>query len=342
MGIRKQSLDPSLVQWIMTQTGLGPGIGEMFWVAPASSATSQFRTQLQRWGVEQNYKIHTDPVDAHDAMVAGRNDVMLVMPGTYTVADTAAAPMTWSKDYTHMIGLANPQRSTGAGAVIRTTSATGVFAMQNTADQCQFHNIAWQQWGSAAAALSVVEEIGHENRYVNCLMFGHIRSNIAALTTGSSLKIGGATDAGANNLYDNCVIGGTGGSKRTAVSGVILFDSDAYYAGVGKNSKFDNCMINSWAEDTDPCAVLLTEQYSADRLILFEGCTFYNFRLNHSATMPSYVFHHVRTTSYTHDFLLKNCARLGFTAWCSDPHFVFSADALGETDGGEAKAADVS
>ena len=82
--IQLDNLDPSLVQWIMQQTGLGPGIGELFWVAPAASATSQFRTQLQRWGVEQNYKIYTAPATAHAAMVANRNDVMLIMPGKYT------------------------------------------------------------------------------------------------------------------------------------------------------------------------------------------------------------------------------------------------------------------
>ena len=36
--IRKRNLDPSLVNWIMNETGLGPGIGEIHYVAAATSA----------------------------------------------------------------------------------------------------------------------------------------------------------------------------------------------------------------------------------------------------------------------------------------------------------------
>ena len=67
-GIKKRNLDPALVQWIMTQTGLGVGIGEIHWVAPATSATSQYRAQLQNMGVEIGNKIHTT-IDAAMAKV---------------------------------------------------------------------------------------------------------------------------------------------------------------------------------------------------------------------------------------------------------------------------------
>ena len=75
--IKKRNLDPSLVQWIMTVTGLGPGIGELHWVAPVDSATSQYRAQLESWGVGIDHKIHTTVAGAFAKAVAYRNDVIL-------------------------------------------------------------------------------------------------------------------------------------------------------------------------------------------------------------------------------------------------------------------------
>ena len=330
--IKKRNLDPSLVQWIMSQTGLGPGVGELHWVAPASSSTSQFRTQLQRWGVEQNYKIHTDPVEAEKAMVANRNDVMLLMPGTYRVADTAAAPMTWTKGHTHMIGLA------GHGHLINieTITTTGVYAFKNTANTCEFHNIVFKQWGQAEAAKSCVEEHGGYNIWKNCYMMGNIRTNIKALVTASSLL---CTDGGGNHdKFMGCKIGHTGGVATTGLSGVIRVDA----TGSLSNSKFVDCEILQQASDADGSAVLFADAASADRLLLFKDCIFYNFRVDHAGTAPSYVFRHSAGSPTTHDILLKGCARLGYTGWCNNQTFVFSADAAGNTEGGIAVAADVS
>lgn len=87
--IKKRNLDNSLIQWIMTVTGLGPGVGEIHYVAPAQSSTSQFRTQLQTMGVERTQPIYSTVQAAITAKVDYRNDVILVMPGTYaeTVVD---------------------------------------------------------------------------------------------------------------------------------------------------------------------------------------------------------------------------------------------------------------
>jgi len=338
--IKKRNLDPSLVQWIMQQTGLGPGVGELHWVAPASSSTSQFRTQLQRWGVEQNYKIHTDPVEAEKAMVANRNDVMLIMPGNYTVTDTAAAPMTWSKDYTHMIGLGPPQKHeyAGRGVVIRTINTTGVFAMINTGDLCQFHNIAFQQWGQATAALTAFREEGHMNSFNGCHFFGQIRSNTIALTTSSSFEVNAAvTRAGNADIFTDCVIGGSGGAKRTGANGTLLFATGGTI-GAGCDMQFRNTQFMSWAEDTDPCAILVAGNYAADRLLLFEGCTFYNFRENHNTTMPAYVVRDACNT--THDIVFKNSAHHGFTAWTNNQTHCFVTMPAVDESGGEAVAAD--
>jgi len=341
--IKKRNLDPSLIQWIMTQTGLGPGVGELHWVAPAKSSTSQFRTQLQRWGVEQNYKIHTSVVAAEAKTVANRNDVMLVMPGKYT--GTGAAPLTWSKDYTHLLGLGPPPKREygGRGVVIRTTSTDGVFAALNTADLCQFHNVAFQQWGEDADCLTAFKEQGHMNTYKGCHFFGQIRDDTIALTTSSSLEIGGAIQAGSADQFIECIIGGSGGAKRTAINGTLLFSGEQ--VGKGVDMQFKDCQFMSWIENANPCAVLVAESVGTDRLQLFDGCTFYNFRQSHGATEPSYVFRYANSVGgqASHDIILKGgCSRLGFGAWAKDNNYIFSSDALGVTNGGECTAVDES
>jgi len=97
--IKKRNLDPSLVNWIMNQTGIGPGIGEIFFVAPESSATSQYRTQLQSMGVERDNVIYTEPATAIAKTTDYRNDVVLIYPGAYTtgIADDLTA--------IHLLGL---------------------------------------------------------------------------------------------------------------------------------------------------------------------------------------------------------------------------------------------
>ncbi len=87
--IKKRNLDNSLIQWIMTVTGLGPGIGEVHYVALAASATSQYRTNLNAMGVGVDQPIHSTIQAAVTKKVDYRNDVILVLPGTYieTVTD---------------------------------------------------------------------------------------------------------------------------------------------------------------------------------------------------------------------------------------------------------------
>jgi len=81
--IKKKNLDPSLIQWIQTQTGLDIGTGDLHFVAKATSSTNQYRAWLQTMGVELDYKIHTTIQAALDKTVGYRNDTVLVFPGTY-------------------------------------------------------------------------------------------------------------------------------------------------------------------------------------------------------------------------------------------------------------------
>ena len=147
--IKKRNLDNSLVQWIMGQTGLGPGIGNIKYLVPNTSSTSQFRNILQENNTP-DADMFTTLASAEAAMEAYQNDVLLVMPGLYT----ESAETDWDKAWTHMIGLGGPNtygEYAEPNCVIRTTGTSVVNTLDVTGQLCQFHNVTFNNYGANAA-----------------------------------------------------------------------------------------------------------------------------------------------------------------------------------------------
>jgi len=117
--IKKRNLDSSLIQWIMAQTGLGPMIGDIRYVAPAISATSQFRSQLNDMGVQD---VDTSIATALTKTEDYRNDVVLMAPGTYaeSLADNLLN--------THLLGCGGAPDS----VILAPTAAQGLLVGADT------------------------------------------------------------------------------------------------------------------------------------------------------------------------------------------------------------------
>ncbi len=276
--IRKRNLDPSLVQWIMTQTGLGPGIGEFHWVAPASSATSQYRTQLQRWGVEQNYKIHTKPSLAYDAAVAYRNDVVLVLPGTYTETET----LSWAKANTHMLGVGNPSwRHLGAIQITSTVEAATA-TVDVTAAHVFFGGLSIKQNGAYSACVTALRLSSTYFRGKELDVMGHLNSEVAGVEGASSLEFADGTSYGFGSTFDDCAFGTGSGANRTASStttnGVINFAVDSQSGSPAGYTEFHNCRILSRAQSTGTAMIRFADaRWGADRYVWWDHCLFFNF-----------------------------------------------------------------
>jgi len=292
----------------MSQTGLGPGIGEMFWVAPASSATSQFRTQLQRWGVEQDYKIYTLPSLAYADMIAGRNDVMLVMPGSYTETVRIA----WSKDWTHLVGLGGPNVEGDhslPGVTIYNASLNQAETIDITGDRCQFQNVFIGNGGADADNLTAVNVDGWGCYFKNVKFMGII-SDLQVATAGcSSLSI---DTLGHFPLFEDCIIGQNNWNVRTeTASGHLNFratsDPDP------QNGTFRRCKFLS-RSDTAAVAMVYIQnaQDGMDRTWLFEDCVFTNFSSGLTTTMTQ-VFED--NLSGAHQIVLKDCVAQGYARW---------------------------
>ena len=329
--IKKRNLDPSLVQWIMMQTGLGPGIGELFWVAPATSATSQFRTQLQRWGVEQNYKIYDDPIDAEAAMESYRHDVMLILPGVY---NTKGA-FTFSKHNAAILGLGHPIKNwygSGGAVTIRNTAETdGAYGMLNTGNYNKFINLHFDNLGENAACVCSVKDQGRDIHYHSCLFGGHVRSEQAQAAAAACLWIDTSeTAAGHGLLLKDCIVGYSGSTTRTNSNTLLLFGATGA-VGSGSNVRIEDTVFNSRSKIAGCSAIKFAANYTVDRMFLIKNSMFYNFYDENdiTSTLTEVINDDCATT---HKIVVQNSHQTGWASWeggTRDTVYLTEADASG-------------
>ena len=317
-----------------------PLLGKIFFACKNNTQYAEWLTNEMDVPAELLFYGDTAPADALTNMTANRNDVLLVAPGTYT--GTGAAPLTWSKDVTHMIGLQKmaPAEYGGSTITICTTSESGIQAMDLSGDRCQIEGIAFENLGENAACKAALKETGHQNYVKNCMIMGMIRSEQSQNADCCSLWIGTATlAAGVSSKYEGCDIGGAGGATRTVANGQILFGLTGSVAA-GSGMTFTKCRISGRAENVDPCMVKIVAAYCIDKMLLFDDCMFYNFRESHDSTMSAYVVRDGCNT--THDIVMKNSGQHGHTAWTNENTHCFNCSPDAADGGGEAVACDES
>jgi len=311
--IKKRNLDPSLVQWIMQQTGLGPGIGNIFYVAPASSSTSQYRTQWQSMGIEKDHFIYDLPSKAYDDMTGDRNDVMIIAPGIYT----ETASIDWAKDHTHAIGLGGPnlhQRYGRPNCMIMQDTAAVDYTVHLTGDFCQFHGFMLgngHSTGSATADnLSALGLAGYGN-YFNRMGFQGVGSATQAADADcSSVEI----MAGAGELmFEDCLIGDNTyvTTRSSTTSGQLLLTSTV--AGVA-NGIFKNVLFLSRSAVAATAMVHRKTQAAYDRTWIFDRCHFDNFNPSWAANLTN-VFDAEDHSPQTSNITLKDCTAFGYSYW---------------------------
>ena len=307
--IKKRNLDNSLIQWIMTVTGLGPGIGEMFWVAPRASATSQFKTQLEDdLGVSDN--IYATPIVGEVPMVAYRNDVMLVMPGNYL----QTASIAWGKANSHMIGLAGPSiggdYGDASGVNLYTTTAAVADCIHITGKTSQFLNMGFDNNGAATTnrAGAKIDAAGVHMK--NCTIIGNMNGTQAANANCASLKIDGG---GHYPVIENCTIGSdVWGARSAASSGQILFADNSQ----PNDGLFRNCVIRSESVTAAACMVVVNPLHACGRGWIFDNCGFINVAHSGGAqgTTLTQAFY-LAVGDAGVEIFLHNCYAAGLDQW---------------------------
>ena len=307
--IKRRNLDPSLLQWLMNYSGLGPGIGDVHYVVDVDSAYySWLRDDLK----QEPSKIHFNISDGYNALMANRNDVLLVYPGTYT----QTATLTWAKTMTHMFGVGNPLWRTGWKILI-TNATTGVAAtMDITASGVSMGGFAVGQQGAFSSCLTALRLTSTHFHGKQLEIFGHIASEVAAVATASSLELANGTLSGYGSTFEDCSIGVGGGAARSvasaaATNGVINFAGTSTGAAY---IEFHKCRILSRSSTAYPCMIKNTIITGIDRYALFKDCFFHNFSAGHGAILDVAI-HSLSPGSGSSTFVLKDCMGSGITEW---------------------------
>ena len=302
--IKKRNLDPSLIQWIMNETGLGPGIGEIFYVAPADASTSQFRTQLQSMGVKD---IHLLPSVAEAKMVAYRNDVMLVAPGAY--AETAE--IAWDKAFSHIIGLGGDNIGgdySEPNVVIYSVTANVASVLTVTGQYSRFINFVVENNANDADNLTAATIGIYGTTWKRVAFHGHMAATQNTTVAAASLYI---TGAGMYPLLEDCIIGqSVWGIRSGALSGVLRFTS----SGRPNGGILRRCKLLSYSNTVTCAMVAVPAGVNIGRDWNFEYCLFRNDNPDYG-TKLNQVFYLEPTGLQKNVINLMGCGAFGFDAW---------------------------
>lgn len=334
--IKRKNLDNSLIQWIMTQTGLGPGIGELRYVAPATSSTSQYRTQLESMGVSSG-SIYTLPSLAEAALIASRNDIMLLMPGTYT----EVADIDWDKDHTHILGLGGPNargdHSLSGVTIVNSTTATEFLNI--TGDRGIFMNFMVANTYDDSGALSACNVDGWGNYFSRVSFIGNVSDTQVTTVACASLTI---DRLGHFPLFEDCVIGQNAWNVRNVANqGVLGFIGTT--APAPQNGTFRRCEFLSRSDEIASVMIRIANNTAIDRTWLFDDCAFSNFSsgaFSYPLTRGIYF-----GSSDSWSILLKDCIANGIVLWTNQgysKHLIGTNQPNAGTKGGMVIAASAS
>ena len=304
--IRKRNLDPSLISWIMTTTGLGPGIGDIFFVASASS--NYYYWLRDDLGLDPGH-LFTDLTVAYNTTTASRNDCILIAPGSYDI-DTEIA---WSKAFTHLIGFGGPNCTQGdhyePNVCIYTDSTSVASIVTLTGAYCQFHNVQFWQYGNNAACLTAFTLDKYGAYFKNVGFKGVATAGVDDVAAAASLYI---TGNGFYPVFEDCVIGQNEWDEREgANSGQLRFVGAA---GAPSNGTFRRCRFLS-VSNTATCAMVAVPAVDyVGRGWLMDNCFFFNE--SGTQTNLNQVFYmNTAGSDNIPCFTLNNCAASGFDEW---------------------------
>ena len=242
---------------------------------------------------------------AHSLCVAGRNDVVYVM-GNGATSGTAreTATLTWSKNATHLIGVAAPGLVAQRARISTASSTSAVTPILTVSGSgCLFAGLHLFQDFSTDAANICVEITGERNVFQRCHIAGG-GTNTGADNAGMrSLKITGGSGNG-EHLFEDCVIGLDTVERGAAASAEMEID------GASPRNIFRRCLFIA---RTDAAAhdMVLIGVGGIDRYLIMEDCIFWN-DITGGGTAMDELFN--LDASSGGAVLLMNCVTKGATA----------------------------
>lgn len=233
---------------------------------------------------------------AYALCVANQHDVVLYLSGSS--GNNLAAAVTWSKNYTHLIGLCAPTRMAQRSRIFQTSTLTGASPLLTiSASGCIFKDFYIFQGVDDATSLINVSVTGGRNYFENVHFAGGGHAT-QAVDGGASLKLDGAEE----NTFVKCTIGVDTIDAGDGMMG-ILFDGEAH------RNVFENCTVRIRAGNAGAGFVEVADATGIDRDNTFVDCLF----LNNSATSLTSGFVIPAGMGAPRKLLLKDCMILGTT-----------------------------
>lgn len=270
-------------------TGLPAFTGNVFWVNEST-------------GSDGNSGGPYDPLatlsQAHTLCTSGNNDVVLLTGTVHTTATT-----TWSKNKTHLIGLAPDLRSQARARISQTGSTVFSPLVSVTATECIFRNIGSFHGFADASAQICWQDAGGRNEYTRCLFGGMGDATAAAQAGGRSLKITGTTG---ENTFTDCQIG-----LDTITSSAA--NASIEFAGGTPRNTFRDTIFPRMTSSATTLFGIVTGAAAIDRFQVFQRCMFLNAIKSTSTTMTAAFS--MSSASPGGMILLQQCTSVGSTKW---------------------------
>lgn len=191
-----------------------------------------------------------------------KNDVVLLV-GNGT-SNTATAAITWSKDFTHLIGLSAPGLMEPRSRIKSPAALATTPFVTWSGDGCIVKNISfWHETSNAAGLVNVLVS-GNRNHFSDCQFAGAIGAN--AVTGARSLVVSGS-DGG--NVFERCVIGNDTIMVPDGVAALEL-------AAGAMHNQFIDCIFPASTNGTTFVHVLVVNAAAIGRLNIFKRCLFVN------------------------------------------------------------------
>lgn len=276
-------------------------------------------------------------VNTHSAMTADQNDTCLLYSqsntGTYTTDYLlSTAPLVWSKDLCHLIGV-GARSKFGIRSRVAWSSATSATADKVLAtfsgDACHIEGIAFFCGINDANLSFNVLVSGSRNVFKNCVFqgIGHATNDVAGAY---SLKV-----SGSENHFEDCVIG---------LDTIVRATSTEELWITGGRNTFKNCIFVTYSETAGHTIVKVDNTAGDLRYQLFQNCTFIDYTVN-LATGSTNIFNMPAAGTSTAYVYLDNCTCFGGgaagigSAWSDVDTSIFVSSPIPNTAGGKALAA---
>ena len=274
------------------------GPGNHFYVDYRNGSDGNHANDGKSWS--KAFKTLSRAIDA----VASNNNDFIHIDGDSTVAELSM--ITLSKNRVHIVGHNGPLGHFGHGAKVSlgvTTAATDIGTFKNTGVRNTITGVKFINNNTVAEGIYCVVEAGEYARYFNCEFY---KSTDLDVTGAAEFVANGDSTMVYNSMFGSLanIIADDKIRPNVLCSGGIVSGKKL------RDNYFENCLFLSKAAGTEAVRVYGANATDVERMLMFNGCTFFNNPLSAATPAHAVGFGAAQTEGAV---FLKNCSSVDHT-----------------------------